>query len=568
MKKNIDKKDTLDLPEIFIPEYKKGLEHEKAVAEVTALLPKTEKGEIAKSQVDAFTFLQEVFTRDPALRFRLEESSGDVMREPFICKDFLEYITKGTGDDPRVYDWRDPCRAGERFDFNIEPAEVAAYIYQAYGISLSSPGKINILISAIRAAASRNRYNLLKDTLEQCGNEWDGESRIDTIFSEIFEAPETEATAAMARNFFIGAVERAMHPGCKHDETLVLTGAQGGGKSTFFRKISEIIPGRDLFTDQITFSHMKDAKRSGEITAGMWIIEVAEMVGMSRTDVATVKGWLSAQKDRYRKAYDREASEYPRGFIVAMTTNEDQFLYDTTGNRRYLILNCNAPKEKSLEKIHALLTPEYVRQLWGEAVSLYRKGIKSYIDPSSTVWKDIEDTQTNSLRVGEDLRNKIEAYVTTPIPVTILNMQAGYDRQDEIIRALQGRCTEARHEEAPKMTVGQYYGSTFEDRIFIPMLMQDLGLDARRDEQEVKRILKILGFEWNGNRRVNVRGQKIYSRGRPFSKPAEGSMEERKKIFENARRFIESGATGKANLSDLPFTEITPQVRRDFGEQI
>jgi hypothetical protein len=97
---------------------------------------------------------------------------------------------------------------------------------------------------------------------------------------------------------------------------------------------------------------------------------------MRKAEAETIKLYISKQSDRFRPAYGRRLQEFPRQCIFIGTTNESQFLRDTTGNRRFWVVDTpNKPRLDMWED----LTPEVVRQIWGEAVALYHKGEELYL---------------------------------------------------------------------------------------------------------------------------------------------------------------------------------------------
>lgn len=164
--------------------------------------------------------------------------------------------------------------------------------------------------------------------------EWDGISRIDSLFFDVFGTPHSDYVAAVSQILIIGAVQRAYSPGCKQDYMPILQGAQGYLKSTFLRvlfgdffgeKCSPIFEGSDALME----------------LRGKWCLEVAELNAFTKSEVNAVKSFLSRTVDEYRMPYARSSERHPRRCIVVGTTNEDQYLRDSTGNRRFLPVLCH-----------------------------------------------------------------------------------------------------------------------------------------------------------------------------------------------------------------------------------
>jgi Virulence-associated protein E len=211
--------------------------------------------------------------------------------------------------------------------------------------------------------AQRNSRHPVKDYLAK--HQWDGKPRLDNLLPHYFGTEETIYHQSIGRMFMIAAVRRVRNPGCKFDTMLVLEGPQGARKSTSIR----ILAGDDWFTDGMAVG--TGAKETIEQTCGKWIIETAELAGISRRGVQEVKQSLSKQSDNARLAYGRLATEVPRQFVMCGTTNDAQFLKDKTGNRRFWCASVGAIDTDALEQDR--------NQLWAEAAAREKAGDCIYL---------------------------------------------------------------------------------------------------------------------------------------------------------------------------------------------
>jgi len=159
---------------------------------------------------------------------------------------------------------------------------------------------------------------------------WDGISRIDAWLTDYCGVAENPYSRAVARLFLIAAVRRIRQPGAKFDTMLVLEGKQGQGKSS----IPKVLASELWFTDDMKMG--LDSKEVIEKTAGKWIVEIAELHGMSNKEIEAVKSFISRQQEVARGAYRATASTIPREFVLIGTTNDRRYLKDPTGNRRFL----------------------------------------------------------------------------------------------------------------------------------------------------------------------------------------------------------------------------------------
>ena len=188
---------------------------------------------------------------------------------------------------------------------------------------------------------------------------WDGTERIDRWLIDYCGAQDSLYTQEAGRCWLISAVARALNPGCKADSMLILEGAQGVGKSS----IARIMAHDDWFGDALPDMGGKDA---ASYLRGKWIVEVAELVAVRRSEIEQVKAFLTRQEERFRPAYGRAEVFEPRRCVFIGTTNRSDYLRDETGNRRFWPVRLG---DIDLEQIKRDRD-----QLWAEAVEAFRMG--------------------------------------------------------------------------------------------------------------------------------------------------------------------------------------------------
>lgn len=222
---------------------------------------------------------------------------------------------------------------------------------------------------ALSLHSNKFSFNDVQDYLTGLKGKWDGTPRLDTLFVDYLGAKDSAYVRAVTRKSFTAAVARAMVPGCKFDNMVILTGPQGLGKSTLFDKMS-----RGWFNDSIRTFEGKDAS---ELLQGVWLVEVAELDAFRKTDIARIKQFLSLRADRYRAAYGRHVKEIPRCCVFFGTCNEFEFLQDTTGNRRFWpVVTGEVKSEKSVFRD---LTDEVIAQIWAEAFVRWQMGEELFL---------------------------------------------------------------------------------------------------------------------------------------------------------------------------------------------
>ena len=278
---------------------------------------------------------------------------------------------------------------------NVDYSGIRNYIECVYGIV--TVAKID---DALNLIAQRNSFHPVRDYLNSVS--WDGQERVNSLLTDYFGAEVTTYSKAAIRNALCAAVARIFNPGTKYDMVLVLVGAQATYKSTFIRKL-----GKDWFSDSFNTFQGKEAY---EQLQGAWLIEMAELSGLKKAEVETVKQFITKTEDMFRPAYGRAVETYRRQCVFFGTTNDMEFLRDSTGNRRF---NPIEVRPKYATKSVKDLSEEEVDQIWAEAVQLYRAGENLYFSEEENA---IAKTSQQNHSVTDDRTGIIEEYLNTKFP--------------------------------------------------------------------------------------------------------------------------------------------------------
>jgi len=217
--------------------------------------------------------------------------------------------------------------------------------------------------AAIQYAAGKNRYCPIRRYLDSCSahaiphKDWD---RI----GEVFLGNKNHlATLAMQR-MMIGAVARAYNPGCSMSWLPILVGAQGVGKSMFSRSL---VPEK-LFAEVSTplETLMKEQYRLHVA----WLLELPEIDHFFQSrNIENFKNLITTRCDEVRRPYASLPERLLRRFVMIGTTNRNQFLVDSTGNRRFVPLEIGSGFLIPWKQIS-----EERDSLWASAVQAYREG--------------------------------------------------------------------------------------------------------------------------------------------------------------------------------------------------
>lgn len=247
---------------------------------------------------------------------------------------------------------------GERPIADWDYCGLASFLERRYGLMSKQKA-----IDAVTEVSMHNRYNPITSWMD--GLEWDGEPRMDTLLPCFLGTDMSDYNVAVMRLFMMGAVARAYEPGTKFDYMPVLIGPQGLGKSFFLRKLGHC---SDWYCDNF---NTIDGDAAAEKLRGLWIVEMAELLAAKKQrDVESIKAFLTSQVDTIRPKYARETEQRPRACVFAGTTNNPHFLTDTTGNRRFLPVECGI--NEPAMSLFADGADGYFEQAWAEAVHVYK----------------------------------------------------------------------------------------------------------------------------------------------------------------------------------------------------
>ena len=230
---------------------------------------------------------------------------------------------------------------------DVDTTQLVQWLYRQ-GFDRVDVGVVN---RSIEAHAWRERYSSAVERLD-CLPDWDGVPRLDVFLALVCGLDDSEYHRQVSRCFFLSIVARIMKPGCKVDTMLILEGPQGGYKSQLLRVFAL---NDHWFSDSLPHNlASKDAKQH---LAGKLIIEMSEIAQMDGSTKEALKAFLSAQDDQYRPSYGRHEVVQLRQCVFVGTTNEDAYLRDVTGNRRYWPIKCGAIEldraRRNIEQVYA-----------------------------------------------------------------------------------------------------------------------------------------------------------------------------------------------------------------------
>lgn len=231
--------------------------------------------------------------------------------------------------------------------------------------------KKDLIQSAIISSAKSHTYNPLIDYFERVYRQYKDKPThlLENILTRTLGAEDNWLNHEIIKNWAVEAVAKAYNPNSKCDQCLDLVGGQGIGKTTFLRKIAPL----GYYTDAMTDFENKD---NFSIMQKALIVNDDELAASQKSGFANVKKFFTLQKLEYREAYARLFTEGYKRFVIARTTNIEDYLKDVTGDRRFMTVQCGVVKPK--DPIHPAdkeFNQKIIDEFWGEAVKIYKEDL-------------------------------------------------------------------------------------------------------------------------------------------------------------------------------------------------
>lgn len=295
--------------------------------------------------------------------------------------------------------------------------EVSLWLSRIYGIQFVTPRVHEALV----CIAKRHPIHPVQEYLDSLV--WDGVRRLETWLQKGLGSKDVPILRRIGRAWMISCVARIMEPGCQVDTTLILVGPQGSGKSSAFRAL---MPTPDWFSDTPLDLRSKDAFAS---LSGVWAYELAELDSVKRSEHSAVKAFLSSRVDKYRPVYGRNVEQFARQCVIVGSTNDDEFLTDPTGSRRFWPI--------PTDRIDLDWIRENRDQLWAEAEVAFRAGEHWWLDHEGE--KEVAEMSAQYKPVDpwepvlqEWLRNRVRCTTTEALSEAIKIDTGRQGRRDEM----------------------------------------------------------------------------------------------------------------------------------------
>jgi predicted P-loop ATPase len=347
----------------------------------------------------------------------------------------------------------------------------------AFGFDLTDKHTRDAVISL----AIERCFDPVCDMLAEAEASWDRVPRLDRMAVDYFNCEDTPLNRAFLRKTMIAAVARARVPGIKFDQITVLESDEGFSKSTAWR----VLAGDENFSDENIIG--KNSREVQEQLSEIWIHENADLAGMKKAEIETVKAYASRMIDIARPAYGHFIKKQKRHSIEVGTTNSAEYLQSQTGNRRFWPLKVlKAIDEKKLQRDRL--------QLWGEAAHYQSQGESLFLDQAMWAVAAVEQEARRIADPWED----VLADMPTSVEVN-LGVKDGFMRT-EMVQIAHNLGDEVRVAAAT---------------ILEHVLKIQPGSQRAEHTMRLSSVMRKLGWQRHGNGRVTIGGDRVKGYFRP-----------------------------------------------------
>lgn len=282
---------------------------------------------------------------------------------------------------------------------------------QRFLVDCNEDIKFDAFKELIAWVGKNRRYHPIQEWLDKLPviKPEDAERYLDVLWLALGNISELEKK--QIKKWLIGAVARQYDPGCKLDTVLILQGRQGLRKTGFFETLFPTINNRATFAT--CGAHKNEAD---EIMAmkNFWCSEYGEIEAtFDKKGISLLKNFITRTEDTFRAPYGKIPETFKRDFILCGTTNEEEFLADATGNRRYWVIRPT--------KIDLSIVGDYQSCIWSAVKALYLQGrleknkAGKWVYNPELWWFDSESKEAQEI----DGANKEFSYSDSRLPLAI-----------------------------------------------------------------------------------------------------------------------------------------------------
>ncbi|MDJ1482475.1 VapE family protein [Cytophagaceae bacterium YF14B1] len=393
--------------------------------------------------------------------------------DPAITRPIVEQVYAGSNevDEDRIPLWVKLETYFREYQPDLKRNVLNQEIYRNY-VRLTEKDLIDITIDAARKTLSPVTKDIANDYMKSSGIVEFNPLRVffegmgSATTGHIQRLAESldckhghDFAATVLRKWLVGCVGSAFEE--YSSVMLVLAGKQKAGKSSW---IKQLLPDNLHCRTELITPHIFGVRTYQDdlVMSSSWIAIDEEFVSIEKMGYKRMKAMITQPTIYMRYNYDRRGQNKPRLVNFAGCANEVDFLEDSTGNRRFGVIELT--KRINWDIYNAV--DKY--EVWKEAYHLYIKGI-------DTDMTDEEMAQINEVAEEYRLRSK----------------------EEELIIRHFTQCTPGAD------------GAVFVSATSIGNFLQIYSSYKNLSPDKIGRAMKSLGFDNNNGKPVKLQGKTV-----------------------------------------------------------
>jgi putative DNA primase/helicase len=289
------------------------------------------------------------------------------------------------------------------------------------------------LCGALLSIADENRYHPVKDWI--LSKDWDGEDRFQMLCDTVQVKPEYQefweiVLLKVLQAIVTGAFEEK---GNRFECVLTFTGNQGIGKTRWFCRL---LP-EGMVYDGCGLD-LKD-KDSIINAISYALTELGEIDStLKKSEISSLKAFLSKKKDDIRLPYARTKSPFPRRNVFVGSVNSAEFLADETGNRRFWTIHVTALDYQHKIDMQQVFAQVYVMNYLHDD-PLYLNDAEKALHERLVKNHQIVDPLEEKLMAVFDFQSPASIYMTTTQILEALYMESDKSNATRMGKLLSNR---------------------------------------------------------------------------------------------------------------------------------
>lgn len=234
---------------------------------------------------------------------------------------------------------------------------------------VESKTKIKGLSLVDFTSALKSDVSVLKNPFKEYFNElpqWDGKTDYIRMLANTVKTNNKVYWNKYFKKWLVGVVASLLDDDVVNHLVLILIGKQGVGKTTWLNNLLPKELGKHIHIGKVRFD-----KDSQTHLSECMFINIDEFETFGNKDLNELKSLITKEKIRIRRPYGRIMENLPRRASFMASLNNDLFLVDLTGNRRFIVL-----KTKDIEYQHKV----DLKMVYSQCKHLYENGYKFYLN--------------------------------------------------------------------------------------------------------------------------------------------------------------------------------------------